>query len=132
MVPLATGCVERTLLFECESPDRAYVAVYYLVSGGGAAGVNEYYLSIHSRNSRKKWKVLHMKLYGVRLTWVTSTQLRVEYRQQQPEGGAGHLRGKIFSSRNRFGEDGEIELIPVPSSELDFYSTDLAKCIREN
>ncbi len=104
-------------MFECQSPDNAYVAVYSNISGGGAAGVDEYFVTIQSRQSGYKWKVFHMKDHRVRLTWLSSHRLKIEYLEE----------GFVSDYYNVFGDDveGRVELMPVPADDLDFLSLDV-------
>lgn len=73
--------VDRVL--ECPSPNGHNVATFFRISGGGAAGFQDEYVSIRSANADfdpERAVVLHLGYgYQVRLTWEGNSLLRVEY-----------------------------------------------------
>jgi hypothetical protein len=95
----ASGCTgDRTVILECPSPDGTAKAIFWAYAAGGAAGVAYVELdvvsavrptpSVIASEDRQRGEVMNMVVAGtVRLTWLTSRRLLVEY----PEEGVLHL-----------------------------------------
>jgi hypothetical protein len=80
---VAAACSETIVQHEVPSPDGLLVARYFQVSGGGAAGTVDEYISIDSTDSVLdpfgKGTVLLMSKGGdAELTWVDNRRLKVE------------------------------------------------------
>ena len=77
------GCGEANVLREVPSPDGSVVARYYYISGGGAAGWIDEYVSVDSAGAPfdpfDGTPVLTMSHAGdAELTWVDNRHLKVE------------------------------------------------------
>lgn len=72
--------MQRTDLLQCPSPDKKYIATFYVEQGGGAAGAQYEYVSVRRSNSKKETVVLEMNHgYDVVLTWLSPLQLEIAY-----------------------------------------------------
>jgi hypothetical protein len=95
----AGGCgADRTVILQCPSPDRTAKAIFWAYAAGGAEGVAFVELdvvpaarptaSVIESDEHQRGEVMNMVVAGtVRLTWLTSRRLLVEY----PEEGVLHL-----------------------------------------
>lgn len=117
---LLIACTDEVALFECPAPGEEYVAVYYNLSGGGAAGINEYYVAVESKDRKRSWRVFHTHGSGVRLIWLDATHLQIEY----PPGD------QVIHWQNTFGDYAEGHTsLAVPPKEVDITYGDIERCV---
>jgi hypothetical protein len=83
-VVLNVGATQLYRGFEYASPDRRYVASFFGLGGGGAAGWSRAYVSIRRANSpfdSNSYVIETGHVYEVCLRWLNPTALQVEFPQ---------------------------------------------------
>ena len=78
---ITAGCGhQRKNILECASPDKAYVASFYIEFGGGAAGFEYEYVGVRKANGGHEVAVLKLNRgYDMVLTWLSPTRLEMAY-----------------------------------------------------
>lgn len=78
-----TACGHWTKVrFECPSPDKQFIATFYAMSGGGAAGWQYQYVNVRRTGATFRdapWLAQLKNARDLRLSWLDASHLRVEY-----------------------------------------------------
>jgi hypothetical protein len=99
-----TACDHGTKLrFECPSPNKRFIASFYTMSGGGAAGWMYQYINVRPAGRALRdaqWRAKLKNARDLRLTWLDASRLRVEY----PDSA------RLDDKRTSYGEDKAIAI----------------------